>query len=515
MGPFVLVALSAMLAHRVLATPTPASSAHPQSTAVPAQEDPEHIIILDGSSPHPHDILDRIGLYKDHLNVRHIYNNAAFRGFAARVPNDTVYALGFMTDVTHVEATVAVMSTRQKNSAKSTRPPHHHSRSKTRHSHPNMQKRQADGDPQQSKDDDASSTTASIRPHSPWGLQRISSTASLVSAPKTFLQSLAYTFAYPPTSPLGLNVDIYSIDSGINLEAAAFTSRASQGWSYSPDSTDYDGHGTHTAATAAGDTFGIATAANIIGVKVLDANGSGSSADTIAGMDYVINQHMKHKAANTNSGNRGGGFVASVMSMSWGLSKRSSAIDKAIEAASNVGIHITVAAGNSHGTDACTVSPSSLGGVNSAVISVGSVGATNEISDFSNVGPCVDVYAPGEEIVSAWRGGKTVANVLSGTSMAAPHVTGLVACLASESAEMAGSVGGMKGRVLSLTRTGVVAGDAKGGPSVLVNNGVTGGVDKRDQDMDGLKAEDTGDVEKREDIGWGDYTLVDEGTNIH
>lgn len=493
------LALGASLSQRILAVPSPSIPSAAVPSADSSGDKAEHIVILDKSCPHPSAVLDRIGLHTEHADVRHVYNNAAFQGFAANVSTDTVHAMGFMSDVSTVEAAVAVMSTRYRPSDAT-----------SAHKHPRRQQQPHQGQGQQHQPP-SSDTTASTRPNSPWGLQSISSSTP-VRGPA---QSLSYTYAYAPASPLGLNVDIYIVDSGLNTAAAAFATRAKTGYSYTADSADYDGHGTHTAGTAAGNTFGIATGANLVGVKVLDADGAGTSSDTIAGMDYVINAHNAHKGANTNQGTGGGGFVASVMSMSWGLASQSSTIDAAITAASTQGIHVVVAAGNHvprsiGNTDACNVSPSSLGGARSAVISVGSVGQTNQISAFSNTGACVDVYAPGENVVSTWIGGPTVANSLDGTSMSTPHVAGVVAVLASQDAGVAGDVGGMKGRVLTMALGGVVGGDAQGGPAVLLNNGVTGG--------DGGRRKRGLDLERRDAALGGlpkGYTFVDEGTSIH
>lgn len=104
----------------------------------------------------------------------------------------------------------------------------------------------------------------------------------------------------------------------------------------------------------------------------------------------------------------------------------SPAIDNVIRAAVSAGIHVSVAAGNS-GIDSCKYPPSSSGGANGPAISVGSIGMSNTISTFSNTGACNDVYAPGENIVSAWNISVNTVEVLSGTSMACPHVTGVMA----------------------------------------------------------------------------------------
>jgi len=351
-----------MLFTTVQCTPFP----YNQTWSSPAHQSggEEYIVIHSSDSD---EVLSRLSLSSTHPDVRYTFNNSAFRGFAAKMRSHCINALSNMSDVQHVEKSI--------------------------------------------KTEAYLTTSTTTRSNSPWGLQRISSASSVSGDPSAM--DYSYSYANPR---LGAGVDIYIVDTGINIAHAAFNGRARVGFSFSLDSSDGDGHGTHVAGTAAGAVFGVASAANLIAVKVLGPDGSGTSSDTIAGMDYVIQQHDARKSH--------AGFVGTIMSMSWGLTSLSPSITTAINAALAQGVHISLAAGND-GADGCNYSPSSAGGKNSVgAVTVGSIGISGSISSFSNTGSCVDIYAPGEDILSAWKDSPTTVNTLSGTSMACPHVTG-------------------------------------------------------------------------------------------
>jgi cerevisin len=300
----------------------------------------------------------------------------------------------------------------------------------------------------------------------PWGLQRISSEAGASGSPQS--QDFDYSFE---DGALGAGVDIYIIDTGVRTSHAVFTGRATQGFTATGSFTDGDGHGTHVAGTAGGAKFGVAQGANIIEVKVLGDDGSGSSSDTIQGMDWVINNHQKRKTEP--------GFVGSIMSMSWGLQGTANSVDEVITGASEAGIHVSVAAGND-GVDACGSTPAHLGGASSNVVTVGSVRIDNEISSFSNIGKCVDIYAPGEEILSSWSTGDNVINYLSGTSMATPHNSGVMAYLmAQDVAGLGQNPAALKAKLLQTAREGKLTGSTGGSANLLLSNGVDGNVAKR------------------------------------
>jgi cerevisin len=299
----------------------------------------------------------------------------------------------------------------------------------------------------------------------PWGLQRISTEAAVSGSPQG--QDFTYSFE---DEKLGAGVDIYIIDTGVRDTHAVFTGRASQGFTATGSPVDGDGHGTHCGGTAAGAKFGVAQGANVIAVKVLGDDGAGSSSDTIKGMDWVISNHEKRKTQP--------GFVGSVMSMSWGLQGTANSVDEVIAGASDAGIHVSVAAGND-GVDACGSTPAHLGGANSNVVTVGSVNIRNQVSTFSNIGKCVDIYAPGEQILSAWSTGDTIINFLSGTSMACPHVTGVMAYLMAQDPSLGQNPAALKAKLLQTARQGKITGNLGGSADLLLSNGVDGATTAR------------------------------------
>ncbi|MEI8069594.1 MAG: S8 family serine peptidase, partial [Actinomycetota bacterium] len=175
------------------------------------------------------------------------------------------------------------------------------------------------------------------------------------------------------------------------------------------------GHGTHVAGTTAGTTYGIAKSATLIPVRVLDCTGSGSTTGVIAGLDWIVTNHVTGKPAVAN------------MSLGGGTS---TALDTAVQNVINDGVVMAVAAGNSS-ANACNSSPSRAPNA----ITVGATGAfnigetTDSRSGYSNFGTCLDIFAPGSNIVSSWMGSTTATNTISGTSMATPHVAGVAAVL--------------------------------------------------------------------------------------
>jgi len=209
----------------------------------------------------------------------------------------------------------------------------------------------------------------------------------------------------------GKGVDVWIIDTGVNAQHVEFEGRAVFEKNFAADGqdTDCNGHGTHVSSTVAGATVGVAKQATIHGVKVLNCQGSGSYAGVLGGINYVVAEHKKVAGRK------------SVISMSLGGGK-SEAINLAVTAAVKAGITSVVAAGNDN-QDACNYSPAST----AEAITV----AASDISDghayFSNHGACVDIYAPGVNIKGAWIGGTDKYNTISGTSMATPHTSGVVA----------------------------------------------------------------------------------------
>ena len=190
---------------------------------------------------------------------------------------------------------------------------------------------------------------------------------------------------------------------------------------------DNNGHGTHCAGTIASKKYGVAKAANVIAVKVLGSNGSGTMSDVVAGVDFAA-KAAKVKAAAAAAEVKATGSTkhkGPVANMSLGGGK-SRALDTAVNGAVDTGLHFAVAAGNDN-RDACSYSPAAA----EKAVTVGASTLGDERAYFSNFGPCVDVFGPGLNILSTWIGSEHAINTISGTSMASPHVAGLLAYLLS------------------------------------------------------------------------------------
>ncbi|CAE6520436.1 unnamed protein product [Rhizoctonia solani] len=209
----------------------------------------------------------------------------------------------------------------------------------------------------------------------------------------------------------GGGVDIFGLDTGILTTHTAFGGRATWGATYGGyASRDGHGHGTHTAGTAAGSGFGLATAANIIAVKVCSDAGECATSDIVAVSVLANYFHPFIKY-----------FVHLVATMSLG-GPTDTAIDSAVSSAISRGIHFTVAAGNEN-QNAANVSPARVAAANT----IGAVDSSNRKASFSNYGAALDVWALGVNVRSAWIGSNSAVNTISGTSMATPQVAGILA----------------------------------------------------------------------------------------
>lgn len=241
----------------------------------------------------------------------------------------------------------------------------------------------------------------------PWGISRVSHGEMPFDLSK---------YHYPRSA--GKGVDVYVIDTGINIAHADFGGRAQWGVTIPIDDIDIDGngHGTHCAGTIASRTYGVAKKARVIAVKVLRTNGFGTNADVIKGVEWAI------KAARRGA-SRGRRSVAN-MSLGGG---RSITLEGAVNRAVKSGVHFAVAAGNDN-EDACDYSPAAADGP----ITVGATTNRDQMTFFSNYGPCVDIFAPGMDITSTWVGSRRAVNTISGTSMASPHVAGVLALYLGE-----------------------------------------------------------------------------------
>jgi oryzin len=229
-------------------------------------------------------------------------------------------------------------------------------------------------------------------------------------------------------------VTVYLVDTGIYTGHSQFRGRATMGANFIPSSpnTDENGHGTHCAGTIGGLTFGVYKTARLIGVKVLDARGSGTNSGLISGVQFVANNAP----------------ARSVLSMSLS-GQYSSAINSAIRAAVAKGITVVGAAGNDN-ENADNFSPAS----EQSVIAVGATDQSDVRAAFSNYGPAVDIFAPGVEIVGAWIGSSTAEKTISGTSMATPYVAGLAAYLIA--LERLADPGAVASRIKKLATSGTV-----------------------------------------------------------
>jgi aqualysin 1 len=229
-----------------------------------------------------------------------------------------------------------------------------------------------------------------------WGLDRIDQTSLPLST----------TYTY---STDGSGVRAYIIDTGIRGTHKDFSGRVQPGTTAIDDgrgTNDCDGHGTHVAGTVGGTTYGVAKNVSLVPVRVLNCRGSGTTSGVIAGVNWVADDA------------RGRPAVAN-MSLGGGAS---TALDEAVNTSISKGITYTLAAGN-EGADACTKSPARV----EAGITIAASTNTDAKPSWSNFGRCVDLFAPGANITSAYHSSDTATYTMSGTSMAAPHAAGAAA----------------------------------------------------------------------------------------
>ncbi|HEU4407934.1 MAG TPA: S8 family serine peptidase, partial [Polyangiaceae bacterium] len=283
-------------------------------------------------------------------------------------------------------------------------------------------------------EEDGVMSISATQPNATWGLDRVDQRALPLD------QSYTYNTA-------GGGVNAYVIDTGIRVTHAEFGGRAAPGFSSINDangSNDCNGHGTHVAGTIGGSTYGVAKAVNLHAVRVLDCGGSGTTAGVIAGVDWVTANFEAPAVAN--------------MSLGGGASQ---ALDDAVAASINAGVIYALAAGNEN-QNACNRSPART----PAAITVGSTTLTDARSSFSNFGTCVDLFAPGSSITSAWHTGDSATNTISGTSMASPHVAGAIALyLGSNPTASPEQVAGV---LTTLATPGAVTNPGTGSPNLLL-----------------------------------------------
>ncbi|MEU8152752.1 S8 family serine peptidase [Micromonospora sp. NPDC048986] len=267
-----------------------------------------------------------------------------------------------------------------------------------------------------------------------WGLDRIDQ--------RNLPLDSSYT--YPNTAS---NVHAYIIDTGIRFSHNDFGGRATSGYDAvdGGSADDCNGHGTHVAGTVGGSTYGVAKGVQLVGVRVLNCSGSGTNAGVIGGVDWVTANAIKPAVAN--------------MSLGGGAN---SSLDNAVRNSIASGVTYGLAAGNDNGANACNTSPART----TEAITVGSTTSSDARSSFSNVGTCLDIFAPGSSITSAWYNSNTATNTISGTSMATPHVVGAAALVAS--ANPSWTPAQVRNQLVANATPNVVSNPGSGSPNLLL-----------------------------------------------
>lgn len=277
-------------------------------------------------------------------------------------------------------------------------------------------------------------TVAGEQVNPPWGLDRIDQ--------RTLPLDERYVYDGD-----GAGVHVYIIDTGIRATHSEFSGRVGAGFDFidndaAPD--DCNGHGTHVAGIVGGATYGVAKGATLHPLRVLDCNGVGYTSGVIAAIDWVTANHIKPAVANLSlSGNS------------------STALDLAVRTSVAAGVVYVVAAGNL-GIDACNASPAR----EATAITVGATNSADQRASFSNYGACLDLFAPGVNILSAWHTGDNAEQTVSGTSMAAPHAAGAAALFLQKAPSA--SPADVADALIAAATEGVVSNAGSGSPDRLL-----------------------------------------------
>ncbi|WP_443062647.1 S8 family serine peptidase [Streptomyces sp. NBC_00390] len=274
-----------------------------------------------------------------------------------------------------------------------------------------------------------------------WGIDRIDQ--------RNLPLSKTYTYNTPAS-----NVNAYIIDTGIRTSHSEFGGRASVGTDTvggGHNGQDCQGHGTHVAGTVGGRTYGVAKGVNLIAVRVLDCNGSGTNAGVIAGVDWVTANAKKPAVANMSLGG-----------------SANTALDNAVKKSIASGVSYAIAAGNGNilgwPVNACNYSPARV----PEAITVGATDNTDRRASFSNYGTCLDLFAPGVSITSAWKDNDTATNTISGTSMATPHTAGVAALYLA--AHPAATPAQVRDALVNNATSGKVVDPRTGSPNKLLHS---------------------------------------------
>ncbi len=289
----------------------------------------------------------------------------------------------------------------------------------------------------------------------------------------------------------GTGVTVYVIDGGIRFDHQEFTGRVFSGYDFvdnDADASDCRGHGTHVAGIVGGTTVGVAKNVRLVSVRVTDCNGSGSIGQVIAGVDWVTVNRTGPSVANMSVG---GSF--------------NQALNDAVQNSIASGIVYTVAAMNA-GTDACTWSPASV----PAALTVGMTTVEDSMRYNSNYGTCVDLFAPGRSIYSSTITGPNTYGLMTGTSMAAPHVAGVAALYLS--ANPNASPAQVASAIVSGAIPGVLIGLGLGSPNLLLNNIMAGPPPSPPSVPSSLTA--TAVSALRIDLSWTDNATNESGFGI-